>query len=202
MSSHNYIAKRVEDEFVSIAAASRKGCPRSRARFIAIHRSSHAMSKECMCVEWIAMLLKQSGRGPEGIIQADNVRRVLQRLATMRPGWIDCAADQCSNLSTCTLWGTFGRSALPLAAAVMNFAEYAGLQSCCGEALSRWRTTTATFITLGRGIKQGQMILSRCFKCESVYAGRWRWRKIPEDYPKFPDGFHIPQMMPVATDVQ
>ena len=61
----------------------------------------------------------------------------------------------------------------------------------CGARLERWRTRPATFITLSRGAVPGTVVFLRCFACNAVYGGSWKWLHVDPDT-AFPDGFHRP----------
>ena len=67
----------------------------------------------------------------------------------------------------------------------------------CNETLCRWRLAPIVFLTLKRGQCTGDTIFMRCFRCGSVYGGRWHWPSVPEDS-RFPESFHRPYLMPYA----
>ena len=48
------------------------------------------------------------------------------------------------------------------------------------------------FLTLGRGLQRGVVLFSRCYTCDSVFGGCWKWRPVKADCPLFPDGYHRP----------
>ena len=48
-------------------------------------------------------------------------------------------------------------------------------------------------MTLSRGMVKGESRVLLCFRCRTVYGGRWCWKGVPEDS-AFPSGYHRPQL--------
>ena len=77
-----------------------------------------------------------------------------------------------------------------------NAPEWAPVQRqrCdCGAVLRRWRQQESLFVTMGRGLRRGYIVFSRCESCAAVFGGHWKWSSVPSSS-RFPDGFHTPTL--------
>lgn len=105
-----------------------------------------------------------------------------------KPHWVTCRPSAAASLAPIAAAGH--SLALPCRVE-QEWAPSAASHCQCGRLLSRWRSCPAVFFTLSQGLLRGHVLFLRCFHCQAVYAGDWRWGQVPESS-IFPEGFHRP----------
>ena len=135
----------------------------------------------------IAELLLRSQTVPAELCTATKVRPVLAKLLSLHPNWVTIHP---SNVATVAVNSSRSLSSQSLAQCVQEWVAVE-VKECCGKACVRWRLLPARFFTLAAGLTHGQVVCVRCYTCSSVYAGCWKWPRVPENS-HFPDGFHSP----------
>ena len=146
--------------------------------------------------ECIAELLRRSGVAAPELCTASTVRSVLARLLTSHPGWITIHPQ--GSAAVTPLAST---SAGPAHSCLSScFQEWmpGAVAACCGQPLTRWKVLPATFLTLARGARRGNVVCLRCPECGAVFAGCWKWTSVPQGA-RFPDGFHAPFLASLAV---
>ena len=142
-------------------------------------------------VSAIVDLLLRSALVPASTATPQAVSQVLLRLLKERPRLISL---QASPWAACAPLARQGAATSVLTLRASEWAGFSGKSTClCGNALCRWRSAPATFLTLSRGMVLGTVVFLRCFACGRVYGGRWRWDHVEENS-TFPDGFHRPRL--------
>ncbi len=137
-------------------------------------------------VPMICQLLLRAGV-PQNLCSHDTVSTVLQRLLREVPHWICIEASAFATVDP--LHWRWQPPSL-LATYRMDFVPCSTNHCVCGAALTRWREQDATAFTLARGAVPAKVLFLRCFHCDSVYAGCWRWMHVPLESRGFPNGFH------------
>jgi hypothetical protein len=138
----------------------------------------------------IVNLLVSSGMVSPTAATPDVVTRVLSRILREQPHWITLSQTPLRTVTRVVHSDPPSHSLLP---STSEWAPYGAPAICtCGKPLLRWRAHSAVFFTLAQGMLQGHVIFLRCFSCNAVYGGDWRWDNVPENS-SFPDGFHAPR---------
>jgi hypothetical protein len=138
----------------------------------------------------IADLLLRSQVAPAELCTASVVRPVLAKLLSLHANWLTVHP---SSVATVSVLVESSSRQHTLATCAEEWVPVVG-QQCCGKALVRWRLLPAVFFTIASGLRRGQVVCLKCYTCNTVYAGCWKWLQVL-DSSNFPDGFHKPLLV-------
>jgi hypothetical protein len=144
----------------------------------------------------IADLLLRSQVAPAELCTATVARPVLAKLLSLHANWVTVHP---SSVATVTVLIDGSPRPHSLAPCVQEWVPVVAKQ-CCGRALVRWRLLPAVFLTIASGLRRGHVVCLKCYTCNSVYAGCWKWLQVL-DCSNFPDGFHKPLLASTSTSL-